>query len=1095
MKQSCVSAFARVRRFVALAAVALGLGATSLAAQATGKIEGRVRDNNGAPLQSAQVTIEGTAFAALTNAQGYYFINNVPASTVTLTARLVGYRGTRIAGLKVLAGQTITQDVQLEASPVELAPVTAQAENVLVPRDEVTSKQRIDGRFTDNLPVDRIESVLRLQPGVIADNSGRLSIRGGRADENATYIDGVPVQPGNRGGGQLTQNGASSISPNSTGGGSVVVGTNQFEEASVTTGASSAEFGNAQAGIINISTRTGSATKYETHLAFESDEPFGKKSSVGFNKAEANFGGPLMRGLTFFVGGQLQGQQSQFSGKDRIADPIFVQAGLDTVVTAPNPDGSGTTIQQPIYNYAVYTGSCSQFASSSNAGIASNYGQSCQGVRVPNSQQSSYSFTGRLNYSYGTGSKVSLTGIRSQGLQQLFNYDNINAPNQLRGDQALSQYLTLNWTQNLSKSSERALALDTYLSYQDDRFIRAPLVGDPQGGTLGFWLKGYPFAVSLDNFPIDDSLINDYRRNRPGSRRSPYDVDNLDQYQVIDAFRDNAYGIPGFVESGAPNGTLQLSREKRYIGKGNLDWQFDRYNRLKLGGEYTHYDTRAYTSVLGSSLAFSDAWIEKPNRWNAYIEDRLDLGDVVLVGGLRYDWFHSNALRSPDLFPEIFARPGFDPANPAAQLVPDKSHNYVSPHIQVSFPVTERTNFRLSYAHQVEAPDLGLLYQGINTDVNISNNNQAYSTDLDFSKTIAFEFGIRHAFSDDMVLDVSAYNKDNLANQTVRLFTLVNPATGTSQDVRLLTNADFGNTRGIDVRLDRRIGNFFNGTISYTYQSAKNTGSDPFTFNAFGSRVVNAINDRQPPPQGILPTSNSRPHTLAGAFQISIPNDWKQGSALGSILHGVGLFTTFRYQSGTAYTQCQLNSTTESVLSDAGNCADQPFLGGLNTQRLPAFKDVSARLTKGFRLGRMDLTAYLDGRNILNLDNTIAVFTATKDINNAADRNLAEKSVIDIWRGEAQNTGIYSAADSSIDLSFGGQGHQGCSGYASPEGAADCMSLVRTEERFGNGDGVFTIQEQHAAAGAAYNSYTGRGRRSRFLAQGRTLRLGLELNF
>ncbi len=1095
MKQSCVSAFARVRRYVALAAVALGLGATSLAAQAAGKIEGRVRDNNGAPLQSAQVTVEGTAFAALTNAQGYYFINNIPAGTITLGARLVGYRGTRVAGLKVLGGQTITQDIQLEASPVELAPVTAQAENVLVPRDEVTSKQRIDGRFIENLPVDRIESVLRLQPGVTSDNGGNLSIRGGRPDEAATYIDGVPVQPGNRGGGQLVRTAATPGSPGAAGGGSAQVAINAFEEASVTTGASSAEFGNAQSGIINMTTRTGSATKYETRLNFESDEPFGKKSSVGYNRVGASLGGPLFRGLTFFGAASLQGQKSQISGKDRIEDPIFVQAGVDTVVTAPDPAGGSGTVQAPVYNYAVYTGDCSQFASSPNAGIASNYGQSCQGVRVPQSGSSAYSFTGRLDYSYGTGSRLSLTGIRSQGLQQLFNYDNINDPqSQLFGRQALSQYLTFNWIQNLSKSAERALALDTYLSYQDDRFISSPLVGDPQSGTLGLWLKGYPFVYSLDNFPVDDSLINDYRRNRLGSRRSPYNLESLDQYQAIDSYRDNAYGIQGFVEGGSPNGRLQLSREKRYIGKANLDWQFDRYNRLKLGGEYTHYNTRDYTSVLGTSLAFSDAWLEKPNRWNGFIEDRLDLGDVVVVGGLRYDWFKSNALRSPDLFPAIFTRPGFDVNNPAAQLVPDQSHNYLSPHIQVSFPVTERTNFRLSYAHQVEAPDLSLLYQGINTDVAISNNNQAYATDLDFSKTIVFEFGVRHAFSDDMVLDVSAYNKDNLANQTVRLFTLINPATGTNQDVRLLTNADFGNTRGVDVRLDRRFGNFFNGTLSYTYQAAKNTGSDPFTFNAFGSRVVNSINERQPPPQGILPTVNSRPHTLAGAFQLTIPSDWKQGTALGSLLRGVGLYTTFLYESGTAYTQCQLNTSTQAVLSNQNSCNDQPFLGGLNTQRLPAFKQLDARLTKGFRLGRADLTAYIDARNVLNLNNTVAVFTATRDISNAADRDQIEAGDIQIWQADADHSGIL-AADSTIDLTFGGQGHQGCSGYNSTEGAADCMALVRAEERFGNGDGVFTIQEQHAVAGAAYNAYTGRGARSAFLGAGRSLRLGIELNF
>ena len=37
-------------------------------------------------------------------------------------------------------------------------------------------------------------------------------------------------------------------------------------------------------------------------------------------------------------------------------------------------------------------------------------------------------------------------------------------------------------------------------------------------------------------------------------------------------------------------------------------------------------------------------------------------------------------------------------------------------------------------------------------------------------------------------------------------------------DIRILTNLDFGNIRGVDVRLDRRFGNLFNGTLAYTYQ-------------------------------------------------------------------------------------------------------------------------------------------------------------------------------------------------------------------------------------------------------------------------------------
>ena len=122
-----------------------------------------------------------------------------------------------------------------------------------------------------------------------------------------------------------------------------------------------------------------------------------------------------------------------------------------------------------------------------------------------------------------------------------------------------------------------------------------------------------------------------------------------------------------------------------------------------------------YSSGL-TSQAFSDAYHEKPTRWNAFIEDRLDLGDVVLVGGLRYDWYKTGASRP--YYTDSLGNRSWFPADLDHARVrrrrtldgrcvawPDKSHNYLSPHVQVSFPVTERTNFRLSYAHQVQAPD------------------------------------------------------------------------------------------------------------------------------------------------------------------------------------------------------------------------------------------------------------------------------------------------------------------------------------------------------------------------------------------------------
>jgi|GEM_PF-361257 len=1122
MKQSCVSAFARAARLFALAAVVLGFGAGSLLAQgSTGKIEGRVRDQAGAPIANAQVFIVGTAFNALTNPQGYYFINNVPAGTYSVRAAFIGYKSTQVDGVKVLAGQTITVDIQLEQTAVQIEEITVvQQTQPLVPRDEVTSKQRIDGEFTSNLPVDRLNSVLALQPGVVAasPNGNTLSIRGGRTQEAVTYIDGVPVTPGFRGDNRIGSAGTE-----------ITVGTNALEEASVTTGSSSAEFGNAQSGVISVQTKTGGSS-YAGTFNYETDEPFGANHSLGFNRFTASFGGPLLlQNLTFFVSGALEGQNSVESGFDSQRFPLFVQAGIDTTVAVPSALGDPTadTTLVPVYNYAIYRGECSDFESSTNPDIASNYGVDCRGIRVPQSARSTYQLTGKLNYSYGTGSRLALTALSSQFQGRSFrenldipgrflHYGSLYNPQNLPGFRNWSNVLTLNWTQNLSRSTERALALETYVSYQQDRTINGPMTRESELGTRdpfgGFLLSPIDFLFNFDNFPINDELLQNFRTNTLGTRRSPYDLEAPAQYAIVDEWRNNAYGLYNrdevapviFPEGGGPAGSeryanrLVLYKENRLIGKANLDWQFDRYNRLKLGGEFTKYDLDSYSSQL-ENQAFSDFYMEEPIRYNLFAEDRLDLGDVVVVGGVRYDFYDTRARRWAD-FPRISTHPAFDPTNPDAfftndSLFPaDQSHNYVSPHIQVSFPVTERTNFRLSYAHQVQAPDFGVILQGINTDLATTNTNNFYGADLDFGRTITFEFGVRHAFSDDMVLDVAAYNKDNLSNAAGRLVSRFDPLRNNNQNIRIMTNADFGNTRGIDLRLDRRFGNIFNGTLSYTFQQAKNTGSDPDTYLDFGSRVLNQVSGgNQPPPQAILPTDFNRPHNLAIAAAVNFPNDWQQGSVVGTVLENVGLFATFRYTSGTPYTRC--DSEVDETVVSGDNC-DAVFPDPLNSSRLPSFKNLDLRLTKGFALGGLDLTGYVEARNLLNFKNIIQVFTTTNDVNNANEevKNFSADSAD--YANEADASGALNG-DGSIDLSFGGatDPRTGCGSWVNQGGepaAPNCVALIRTEERYGNGDHVFDLDEQRRASDALY--YTVRGIHN-FSSNPRRMRLGLEVNF
>jgi hypothetical protein len=980
--------------------------------------------------------------------------------------------------------------------------------NELVPRDAVTTKQTTSGDYAEKLPVDRVVNVLALQPGVVASPSGgSLSIRGGRTDEAATYIDGVPTGAGNRGGGFVA-----------AGGNSVTVGTNGFEEVSVTTGAASAAFGGAQSGVVSISTRTG-GQKFSGAVGYETDGLFGNMTSLGFNRVTASLGGPIVSDLTFFVSGVLEGSKSNGAlgnaGNSRAESPYFTVAGEDTVVAVPSVVGSPTsdTTFVSVQNFAVYTGKCDgtmseaelNIKNSVNPDIANNYGLDCQGIRLPGTATSGYQLQGKLNYSYGTGSRIFLSALASQGQGRNFTYVNLYNPQQIFGNNAQNQVYTLGWTQNLAKSSARALALDVNLSYQKDQFIQSPLTSESEAASRdplgGFMISPLKFLFNFDNFPLDSTLLNNFRQNTAGSRRSPYDLENTAQYALVDKWRNNAYGVLGFSEAGGPTGRLFLNQENRWLGGAALDWQIDRYNRLKIGGGGTHFDMKSYSSGM-TSQAFSDYYMAKPKVYTGYAEDRLDLGDVVLVAGLRYDYYNTHSSHptycdstgacSPT--PRITTNPLYDPLNPQASLdaiyKPDASHDYLSPHVQVSFPVSDRTNVRLSYSHQVQAPDFGLILGGMNTDISVTNTNNVYGSDLGFGKTISFEFGVRHAFSDDMVLDFSAYNRDALSNAAGRLLSLYDPLRNANVDYRYMTNADFGNYRGFDLRLDRRIGSLFNGTLSYSYANAKNTGSDPFTYINFGSRILNQLSGgNDPPPQAILPTTYTRPHNLAGSFAITFPNQWRSGTTSGAILQNVGMFVTFRIASGTAYTACPIETGNQAVLSTQV-CANQ-FQGDVNGARLPTFRQADFRLTKGFMFGGVDLTAYFEARNAFNFTNITTVYAETGNTTNAA--NLKQ-----IWSGDSSGYALEAARSRAYDPTSGDislPATSGCGNWVTQDGnaaAPNCVYLIRAEQRFGNGDGTFTQAEQRRASYANY--YSGRGLSS-FTAIPRRLRLGLELNF
>jgi TonB dependent receptor len=469
----------------------------------------------------------------------------------------------------------------------------------------------------------------------------------------------------------------------------------------------------------------------------------------------------------------------------------------------------------------------------------------------------------------------------------------------------------------------------------------------------------------------------------------------------------------------------------------------------------------------------------------------------VIVGGLRLDHYESNAFRPRRIAPDD----SVSQAEFAARSTPrvaDRAHNAISPRIQVAFPVSDHTAFRLSFAQQAQAPDFGLVLWGINRHPALPS----VGSDLDYGKTISFEFGARHNFSPDLVLDLSAYYRNQQGNISGRLVSYYDGGKRAAKLFPVMTNSDYGFVRGFEVRLDMRRGDWWNGFVGYTYTQAQNTGSDPFSYYAFASNVLATLAGQpvQPPLRPIT-TIDSRPHSLSGSFAFTVPQGWHRGQMLGDVVSGVGVFGTMQLASGTPYTRCTNDQGSIGSLSGDFACSDNargnPDLLGA---RLPMLKQVDIRLTKAFSIGRLNATAYLDVRNLFNFLNVVRVFTRTGNMSDQADRDRTWAGDSGQFASEALRSG-HLLSDGSMDLRFGGVAdpRAACGSWVTDDGRpnpVNCIYLIRAEERWGNGDHLFTTAEQRRASVAYYLSgFRGGLGAHRFTLPPRRLRIGFEIEF
>jgi hypothetical protein len=183
----------------------------------------------------------------------------------------------------------------------------------------------------------------------------------------------------------------------------------------------------------------------------------------------------------------------------------------------------------------------------------------------------------------------------------------------------------------------------------------------------------------------------------------------------------------------------------------------------------------------------------------------------------------------------------------------------------------------------------------------------------------------------------------------------------------------------------------------------------------------------------------------------------------------------------------------------AGNIAD---LGEqLQASETPWEKYFDLRVTKGFRVGPTDWQLYADVRNLFNFINKTTVFSETGDVYNELffERQFLEPSLLSM-----EQDALASHANTTIVKDLGTADERRvdaidltsiattCPGWVGGGGTIACVMLQRAEARWGNGDGLYDLEEQTAAIRAQFDAGN---QPARYYGGGRFVRLGLQLTF
>jgi outer membrane receptor protein involved in Fe transport len=807
-------------------------------AQTTGKIAGKITDKDGLPMPGTNIVLEGSTRGASSDTKGDYFILNISPGTYTLIFSIIGYETVRVTDVRVQVDRTTTIDMVMREANLTLDEIVVSAEASMITRDQTSASAKITGDELKVLPTDSFLKTISLQAGVNRSAGGSIHIRGGRSTEIKYYVDGVAVS-------NPFSNGLA-----------VPVQNESIQEIEVISGTFNAEYGQANSGIINIVTKDGSDTfaatfngsvggfftgRNDIFYDIEHAKPYGQQVY------ESTLSGPIFKEkLTFFTNFRYTDSEGYLFGR-RIFTPSDSSVFSSNDPTSWIIRSSGDSAFVPMN------------VSTSNSALAKLT------WKISNSIKVSYSAT----RSYG----------KSQGYSHLYRYNPDYRPT------------------SRSESYNHLLTLNHILNNRTFYNLR---------------LTSY--STNAKQFVYEDPFDERYRFIE-GRNQQPSDVFN----------------------TGGVNNYHFRRTSTTWAARFDISRQMNTYHLVKTGVEFRYNDlfqrdffiqARRQTGLTREippiESRFHNTFTKNPYEFAAFLQDKIEVRDLIINVGVRFDYFNANSEVPTDLR---------DPGNTRGALydeayTPASAKYQLSPRIGFAFPISSSGVIHASYGQFFQIPEFSRLYENPEFEVTASNFSQYIgNADLEAQRSTTYEIGLQQELGMYTAIDLTAYYRDirNLLGTGLYASRTGGDSWGRYE------NADFGSVRGISLAWNIRTDVGVRGSINYTYQSARGNGSDP----------KQAFFDAQ---------ANNE------ATRILIPLAWDQRHNVGgSLTYQKGLFNAGligSYGTGYPFTPTDLQR--------------QPLSELRNEARYEPEFEVDLRLARNFKLSGFTGQVYLFGENILD---------------------------------------------------------------------------------------------------------------------------------